>query len=115
MRTWDRLSATLVRGLKRPGKHYDGGGLVLQATATKTKGVVTKAWLFRYQIDHRERVMGLGSARIVSLAEARAQANAARKLLSAGIDPLAQRKTDRAEARAAEMRTATFGNASTAS
>jgi len=33
--------------------------------ATKTKGVITKAWLYRYQIDKRERVMGLGSARVV--------------------------------------------------
>jgi integrase len=108
MRTWDRLSATFVRGLKRPGKFYDGGGLMLQASPTGAKGVVTKAWLFRFQIDRRERVMGLGSARVVSLAEARTKANAARKLLAAGIDPLAQRKADRAEARAAEMRTATF-------
>jgi hypothetical protein len=86
MRTWDRLTATFVRGVKRPGKHYDGGGLMLQVAATKAKGV-TKAWLFRYQIDHRERVMGLGSARVVSLAEARAKANEQRKLLAGGHDP----------------------------
>jgi hypothetical protein len=73
MRTWDRLSATFVRGLKKPGKYYDGGGLMLQATPTRTKDGVSKAWLFRFQIDHRERVMGLGSARVVSLAEARAK------------------------------------------
>jgi hypothetical protein len=66
MRTWDRLSATFVRGLKQPGKYYDGGGLMLSAAPTKVKGVVTKAWLFRFQIDGRERVMGLGSARVVS-------------------------------------------------
>ena len=69
--------ATFVRGLKKPGKYYDGGGLMLQATPTGTKGVVTKAWLFRFQIDQRERFMGLGSARVVSLAEARAKANEA--------------------------------------
>jgi hypothetical protein len=108
VRTWDRLTATFVRGLKRPGKHYDGGGLMLQATPTRAKGVVTKAWLFRYQIDHRERVLGLGSARVVSLAEARAKANDARKLLAAGIDPLAHRNTERMAARAAELHTATF-------
>src|SRR6476620_4940403 len=66
MRTWDRLSATFVRGLKKPGKYYDGGGLMLQATPTRTKDGVSKAWLFRFQIDHRERVMGLGSARVVT-------------------------------------------------
>src|SRR6478672_9695135 len=108
MRTWDRLSATFVRGLKKPGKYYDGGGLMLQATPTRTKGSVSKAWLFRFQIDHRERVMGLGSARVLSLAEARAKANDARKLLAAGIDPLAHRNAERMAARAAELHTATF-------
>src|SRR4051812_3600759 len=108
MRTWDRLSATFVRGLKRPGKFYDGGGLMLQANATATKGVVTKAWLFRYQINHRERVMGLGPARSVTLAEARARANEARKLLAAGIDPMTRRNAERMAARAAELHTATF-------
>jgi integrase len=108
MRTWDRLSATFVRGLNRPGKYYDGGGLMLQATPTKTKGVVTKAYLFRYQIDHRERQMGLGSARVITLAEARVKANEARKLLAAGIDPLTARNADRTAARAAELRRATF-------
>jgi integrase len=108
MRTWDRLSPAFVRGVKRPGKHYDGGGLMLQVATTKAKGV-TKAWLFRYQIDHRERVMGIGSARVVSLAEARGRANEARKLLAAGCDPIAVRDADRMAARAAELRRSTFG------
>jgi integrase len=107
MRTWDRLSATFVRGLKRPGKYYDGGGLMLQATSTKANGV-TKAWLFRYQIEHRERQMGLGSARVVTLAEARAKANEARKLLASGIDPLTARNAERMAARTAALRRATF-------
>ena len=76
--------------------------------ADRKKGVVTKAWVFRYQIDKRERAMGLGSARVVSLAEARAKANEARKLLAAGIDPLAHRNAERMAARAAELHTATF-------
>ena len=108
MRTWDRLTATFVKGLKRPGKFYDGGGLMLQATPTRTKGASPRRGCFRYQIDKRERVMGLGSARVVSLAEARAKANEARKLLAAGIDPLAHRNAERMAARAAELHTATF-------
>ncbi|MGY3347736.1 tyrosine-type recombinase/integrase [Bradyrhizobium sp. USDA 4470] len=111
MRTWDRLSATFVKGLKVPGKFYDGGGLMLQATPTQTKGVVTKAWLYRYQIDKRERFMGIGSARVVSLAEARTKANEARKLVAAGIDPINHRDTGRMAARAAELHTATFRQA----
>jgi len=107
MRTWDRLSASQVRGIKRPGKWYDGGGLMLEAKAAK--GGVTKSWSFRYQIDNRERCMGLGRLRDVPLAEARAKANDARKLLAAGVDPLAKRKAERMAARAAELRRATFG------
>jgi integrase len=107
MRTWDRLSATFVRGVKEPGKHYDGGGLLL-SVAQPTPGVVNKSWLFRYQIDKRERVMGLGSTRVVSLGEARAKANEARKLLAAGIDPMAHRDAARMAARAAELHRATF-------
>lgn len=107
MRTWDRLSATFVRGVKEPGKHYDGGGLLLSVTQS-TPGVVNKSWLFRFQMDKRERVMGLGSTRVVSLSEARAKANDARKLLAAGIDPLAHRDAARMAARAAELHRATF-------
>jgi integrase len=108
MRTWNRLSAAKVRGLNKPGKYYDGGGLMLAATATKTEGIVNKSWLFRFQIDHRERQMGLGSARTVSLAEARDTANKLRKILASGLDPLSKRKADRAAARAADLRQATF-------
>jgi len=80
---WDKLSATFVRGLKKPGNFGDGGGLVLQSTANKAGGV-TKSWLFRYQINKRQRYMGLGSSRTVSLAEARLRANEARSLLARG-------------------------------
>jgi integrase len=82
--------------------------LLLHAAPTRTKGAINATWQFRYQIDRRERYMGLGSTRVVSLSEARAKANECRKLLASGIDPLTQRKLDRAAARAAEMHTATF-------
>jgi integrase len=108
MRTWDRLTASFVRGLKKPGKYYDGGGLMLTAAPTQTKGVVNKSWLFRFQIDKRERVMGIGSARVVSLSEARAKANEARKLLAAGLDPLTHRNAERMTRAAELLHTATF-------
>src|SRR5215475_5571991 len=111
MRTWDRLSASFVKGLKRPGKFYDGGGLMLQATPTGNGKAITKAWLFRFELDRRERYMRLGSARVVTLAEAREKAHAARKLLAQGVDPIARRDEDRTAARAAELHTATFKQA----
>ena len=87
MRTWDKLSATFVRALKEPGKFGDGGGLILQATANKS-GEISKSWLLRFQLCGRERWMGLGSARVVSLGEARALAHEARRLLARGVDPI---------------------------
>lgn len=48
------------------------------------------------------------SARVVSLAEARAKANEARKLLAAGVDPISHRDAERMAARAAELHTASF-------
>ena len=104
MRAYDKLSASFVKGLKRPGKFYDGGGLMLQATKADDNGGIAKSWLFRFQIDHRERQMGLGPTRDVTLAEAREKAAACRKLVAAGIDPLAARNAARAE----ELRRATF-------
>ena len=77
---------------------------MLQATPTGRKGV-TKAWWFRYKIDKRERVIEIGSAGVLSLPGARAKANEARKLLAAGIDPIAHRNAKRMAARAAELHT----------
>jgi hypothetical protein len=108
MGTWDKLSATFVKGVKKPGRYYDGGGLILVASPTRQKGVVTKAWLFRFQLRRIEDAMGLGSARVVSLAEARERAHECRRLLAKGINPRAHRDAERAAARAAELHTATF-------
>jgi integrase len=57
--------------------------------------VLSKSWLFRFTIGGRERRMGLGVFETVSLAEARNLAEAARRLSSAGIDPIAQRNQER--------------------
>ena len=108
MRTWDRLNATKVRNTNAPGKYHDGGGLLLNVAATSTPGEVNKSWLFRFQLDNRERAMGLGPVRVVSLGEARARANECRKLLAAGIDPLDHRNAERQKARAAALHRATF-------
>jgi hypothetical protein len=45
---------------------------------------------------------------VVSLAEARAKANEARKLLAADVDPISHRDAERMAARAAELHTASF-------
>ncbi len=61
--------------------------------------------MFRYRLDGTAHNMGLGPYPDVGLAEARALAGAARALLRKGIDPIEQRRRDRAAARLAAGRT----------
>ncbi len=52
----------------------------------------------KYRIGDKERRLSLGVYPDVALADARARRDAARKLLADGVDPSAQRKTDKREA-----------------
>jgi hypothetical protein len=84
------LTARQVESRKRPGLIADGGGLYLQVTPGGAK-----TWIFRFQIAGRRRDMGLGSATIFSLAEAREKARAARRLVAEGMDPIVRRQAER--------------------
>jgi hypothetical protein len=68
------LTALQVRQIKTPGRYRAGDNLWLQVTARANGDGVTKAWLLRYVIDGRERLMGLGSLKRFTLQEARARA-----------------------------------------
>src|SRR5258707_5743435 len=83
MRNSDRLTAVKVAKISRPGRYGDGGGLVLQVSKWRTK-----AWLFRFEREGRERQMGLGPVSTLSLAEARERARECRKVLLDGRDPI---------------------------
>ena len=85
-----RLSALKVKSLTKAGRYADGNGLYLQVS-----GSGTKAWLFRYMRKSAARQMGLGSATVVTLAEARKRAIECRRLVSDGHDPIAQRDAER--------------------
>lgn len=78
-------------------------GLYLQVGPTGTK-----SWLFRFELNGRERFMGLGPFPVFSLKQARERANAARQKLTDGIDPLEQKRTDRAAAAAEAAKNVTF-------
>jgi integrase len=97
------LTAVRVRTLTAPGLYGDGGNLWLKVT-----GPNRRSWVFRYMIAGRARSMGLGSADDVPLAVARDKAEAARRLLRSGIDPLTARETARAAAMIAASRSVTF-------
>ncbi len=89
-RSINRLTARTVTSLKAPGRHADGGGLYLQVDAT-----LAKRWVFVFQWHGQRKEMGLGSAGTVSLADARDEALAARKLVQADTNPIEARKAER--------------------
>jgi integrase len=81
------LTAVQVRQIKTPGRHADGGGLYLVVEPTGAK-----RWVLRTVVQGRRRDIGLGSARLVSLVEAREKAAAYRKTARAGSDPIAEHR-----------------------
>src|SRR5205809_3780157 len=98
----DRLTAKQVENAK-PGRYGDGGGLWLEVSASGARH-----WTLRYQLNGRARWMGLGSAEVVTLADARERARGARLSLLDHIDPLEARRARRAEQRRAEAAIITF-------
>ena len=81
------LNAVQVRQIKAPGRHADGGGLYLLVEPTGAK-----RWVLRTVVQGRRRDIGLGSATLVSLVEAREMAAAFRKTARAGGDPIAEHR-----------------------
>ena len=82
----NRLSSAFVRSAP-PGRHCDGNGLYLYVKKTGTR-----SWIQRLVVRGRKREISLGSVAFISLAEAREQALANRKLARAGGDPLAEKR-----------------------
>lgn len=81
------LSALKVRQVTKPGRYTDGNGLYLIVDPSGAK-----RWVQRLVVRKRRRDIGLGSCRLVSLAEARDQALAFRKIARSGGDPLEERR-----------------------
>ncbi len=75
--------------LRKIGRHGDGGGLTLVVG-----GDGSKRWMLRWTRDGKTREMGLGRAEDTkgNLALARQKAEAARLLIAAGGDPIAERQ-----------------------
>jgi len=86
-KTGTPLSATAVRNFKEPGKYYDLHGLFLRIEPTGSRRRVQ-----RVSVAGRQREIGLGSADLVTLAEARELAVSNKKLARAGGDPLAAKQ-----------------------
>ena len=98
------LSAVEVSKVaKRKGAHHDGGGLYLRVDPP-----YACSWQYRYQLKGRSRWMGLGPYPLISLAEARERATAARRLRANGIDPIDLRDDLEKKARLEAARSQTF-------
>lgn len=84
------LSAIFVRNQKEPGRYADGHGLYLLVEPSGAK-----RWVQRLVIQGKRTDLGLGPVSLVTLAEARAQAEANRRLARAGGDPLHEKRETR--------------------
>lgn len=92
-----KLNARQVETAKPKDKTYkmaDGGGLYLEVSA---KG--SKYWRMKYRrpSDKKEDRLAFGVWPTVTLAQARAKRDQAKKLLAQGIDPKAEQKEAQAE------------------
>ena len=84
-----KLTAKFVENVNEAGKYYDQHGLFLHVRPSGAK-----KWLQRYTFRGRRREIGLGSAKIVSVATARRNAHQNLVLVSEGIDPIEDKKQD---------------------
>ena len=82
-----KLSAAFVRTVEQAGLYWDEHGLILRV---KPSGY--KQWIQRLFIHGKRRELGLGSIRLVTLAQARERAIANRRLARSGGNPLASRR-----------------------
>lgn len=87
----------LIRDAK-PATTADGKGLYLKTGQTERAA----SWQYRYQINGKRRMMGLGACSMLTLAQAREKAAEARAMVAKGIDPLDARKAAEVAQKAAE-------------
>lgn len=102
------LSALQVKRLTQPGKHPVGGvpGLLLQVTETGAR-----SWILRATVGTKRRDIGLGPFPEITLEKAREKAREAREGIRSGIDPVEQKRADKAAQIAAQGKILTFAEA----
>jgi integrase len=85
---------------EKPFKLSDGGGLFLLVQPN-----ATKLWRLAYRFDGKQKLLALGAYPVISLTDARIKRDAAKKLLSDGIDPSIERKIERRTAQMSRRNT----------
>ena len=93
------LTVKGVEAKKEPGMYGDGAGLYLRIGPTGAK-----SWILRTVIHGKRCELGIGSASLVTLAEAREKASGMRKVAREGGDPAADRKAAQKAAIEAQKR-----------
>jgi integrase len=96
-------SAREVARYTGQGRYAVGHGAYLQISEWGTK-----AWIFRYRRDGKQRHIGMGSVTYVSLNEARDRAFQYQRDLARGIDPLTAKRAAAGELAAAAKPRPTF-------
>lgn len=81
------LTIAGIKAISEPGRYIDGDGLMLRVTESGSKN-----WILRVRIEGERRDVGLGSFKVVTLAEAREKACEYRRLIAQGVDPVAEKK-----------------------
>lgn len=104
-----RLTVKQIEAQKARGRLSDGGGLFLQVT--EWKGVVSRSWEFRFTLHGKTRSMGLGPFGLVSLKDARTEAEALRNIVRQNKDPIEERKSTKVQAQLEAEKSVTFAEA----
>jgi integrase len=87
-----RLNALAINAATGERNLHDGDGLYLRVRKDGSK-----SWAFRYMLASKPHWLSLGPLRDVTLAEAREKARLLRNRIRDGHDPLADRRTRKAE------------------
>ena len=88
-----KLTDAKLRNLKEAGKHFDGGGLYLEVSATGGR-----YWRLKYRHGGKENRLSFGVYPEVSLKAARERQVEARAILALGDDPAAAKRDAAAQA-----------------
>jgi integrase len=103
-RPMHKLSQVQIgRAIKRPCTLNDGGGLYF--VSRPPNGA---SWMFRFSRHGKDRWMGIGQYPTVTLGDARARATDARRLLIDNVDPIENRRQQRAQTKLQLVRQMTF-------
>lgn len=81
------LKSISIDEINTKGTYSDGNRLYLMVRSANAK-----SWMFRYRKNGKTHHLGLGSAKYVSLEEAREKALELCKKITKGIDPLSEKR-----------------------